>query len=339
MSDRSLRVKGDIVITVVVSVYNTGKYLSRLIRSLLDQTYRDFEIIIVDDGSDDQNAEECDRMAKEDARIRVYHKENGGLSSARNFGIDKAKGDYIIFPDPDDDMENNYLEVLVSGYQNADVDLSICGHYVTKDGKDTRWNPGAVSKAVLDAETALRLVMRQDSFMGYAWNKLYRMELIKRHGMRFSEEHYVIQDLPFAVCYISYCNKVFYDPTPLYHYSRDNGGVTLFRKKLGDRELSGLKAYKMIAEMMRGKYPAVSDTAYASLCERSLRFMTVYLRTRMDDPEMFRMLHGTFRQYWRYFCKSDIFTRRHKCAAAVAMISPRMYYHLAKRFGHMRQGH
>lgn len=326
------------MITVVVSVYNTGEYLSRLIRSLLDQTYGDFEIIIVDDGSVDGSAEECDRLAKEDARIHVYHKENGGLSSARNFGIDKAKGEYIIFPDPDDLVESDYLEVLLSGYQNTDVDLSICGHYVTRNGRDDRWNPGAVSKAVFDTETALWLVMRQDSYMGYAWNKLYKMELIRRHGMRFCEEHYVIQDLPFAVCYISHCNKIVYDPTPLYHYSRDNGGATLFRKKLGDRELSGLKAYQMIAEMTREKYPVVSDTAYASLSERALRFMTVYLRTQTDDPAIFRMLHRTFRRYWRYFFNSDIFTRKHKCAAAVAMISPRMYYHLAKRFGHMRQG-
>nr|MCR4762762.1 glycosyltransferase [Lachnospiraceae bacterium] len=257
---------------------------------------------------------------------------------ARNFGMDQAKGEYVIFPDPDDVMENNYLEGLISGYQNADVDLSICGHYVTRNGQDTRWNPGAVSKAVFDPETALQLVMRQDSLMGYAWNKLYKMELIRRHGIRFCEEHYVIEDLPFAVCYIGYCRKIAYDPTPLYHYSRDNGGLTLFRKKLGDRELSGLKAYKMIAEMTRGKHPAVSDTAYASLCERSLRFMTIYLRTQTDDPAMFRMLHRTFLQYWRYFMKSDIFTRKHKCAAAVAVVSPRMYYRLARRFGHMRQG-
>ncbi|MCR4763854.1 MAG: glycosyltransferase, partial [Lachnospiraceae bacterium] len=126
--DRSLRMKGGNVITVVVSVYNTGKYLRKMMRSLFDQTYGDFEIIIVDDGSDAQNAEECDRVAKEDGRIRVYHKENGGLSSARNFGMDQAKGEYVIFPDPDDVMENNYLEGLISGYQNADVDLSICGH-------------------------------------------------------------------------------------------------------------------------------------------------------------------------------------------------------------------
>ena len=323
-------------ITVAVSVYNTGGFLPEMMEKLMAQTFRDFEILLIDDGSTDGSSEECERQAAGREQVRVLHKENGGLASARNLGIEQAHGEYILFPDPDDWVEPDYLEKLVSAYEDPEVDLSICGHFLIKNGKQVIWNSRA-KREVLDTDEALRLVMRQDSFMGYAWNKLYRMDLIRRGHLRFDEELRVIQDLPFAVRYISLCNKIVYDPVPLYHYSRDNGGATLFQEKLGKKELSGLKAYEKIAEMMHGSYPATEETAYASLSERALRFIGVYYRTGMNEPETFRFLHRTFLRYRRYFFRSALFTFKHKCSAAIAVLSPHVYYYLVRHFGYMRE--
>ena len=97
------------MISVVVSIYNVEKYLNKSVKSILTQTYKDFELLLIDDGSPDNCPTICDEWASKDERIKVFHKQNGGLSSARNCGIEHAKGDFIIFPDPDDWVEPDYL--------------------------------------------------------------------------------------------------------------------------------------------------------------------------------------------------------------------------------------
>ena len=121
---------------MVVSVYKVKDYLDHCIQTLLNQTYQDYEILLVDDGSPDACGAMCDAWAEKEARISAYHKPNGGLSSARNFGIAHARGAFIIFPDPDDWVEPRYLEKLMSLRESTQADLSICGHSLFKEGKE-----------------------------------------------------------------------------------------------------------------------------------------------------------------------------------------------------------
>ena len=113
------------MISVVFSVYNTGKYLPKAMDAMLRQTYTDFEILIVDDGSTDGSSETCEQQAARRPGTRVIHKENGGLSSARNAGMAEARGEFVIFPDPDDWVEPDYLEKLVSIREKSGADLSV----------------------------------------------------------------------------------------------------------------------------------------------------------------------------------------------------------------------
>ncbi len=245
-------------------------------------------------------------------------------------------GEYIIFPDPDDWVEPDYLQTLYSLIlENPETDLAVCGHYETKNGQDMLWDPEA-HKVMLNTDEALFLLMRQDHYCGYAWNKLYRMDLIREHALRFDEELGMVQDLHFAVRYISYCRLIAYDPIPLYHYCRDNGGVTRSRK-IGKRELSGLRTYEKIADEMHETHPAVVADACASLCEMVLRYIGVYYRYDLKEPEKLALLRGKFRQHCRHFFASRRFGIRHKCAAAFVIFSPRMYYFLVHTFGHMRE--
>ncbi|MBQ5852329.1 MAG: glycosyltransferase family 2 protein, partial [Lachnospiraceae bacterium] len=101
------------MISIVVPVYNVEKYLERCVDSLINQTYENIEILLIDDGSKDNSGQMCDEYANKDSRITVYHKENGGLSDARNYGMDRAKGEYIIFIDSDDYVEPNMMEFLI----------------------------------------------------------------------------------------------------------------------------------------------------------------------------------------------------------------------------------
>ena len=224
------------MITVVVSIYKVEKYLNKCIESLLNQTYKDFEIILVDDGSPDKCPKMCDDWETRDSRIRVFHKENGGVSSARNCGIENAKGEFIIFPDPDDWVEPDYLERILALREEFNADLSICGHYI---GKNINNKKAALS--VLTTEEALEQLMMPRLFCGYVWNKLYSMKIINNNNLRFDTELGMVQDLHFNVRYFQFCEKIVYDPKPLYHYVIDRGGVTSRYTTLTPRKISGLK--------------------------------------------------------------------------------------------------
>ena len=114
------------LVSVIIPVYNVEKFLDRCVRSVLAQTYNNLEIILVDDGSPDRSGEMCDSLAKEDSRIVVFHKQNGGVSDARNYGTTHAKGEYITFVDSDDYVAPNYVEYLMSLITKYDADTSCC---------------------------------------------------------------------------------------------------------------------------------------------------------------------------------------------------------------------
>lgn len=316
------------LISVVVSVYNMGKYLERAIDCLLKQTYGNFEIIIVDDGSTDGSSDVCDKCVELDSRIRVIHKENGGLSSARNCGIENANGEYIIFPDPDDYVEPNYLEALIN--MTGDSELEISGHYVTEGGSDRPHNPNG-KKVVLDRKTALVSVMLSGAYCGFAWNKLYHLDLIKANGLRFDTELGMAQDLHFAFRYISLVEKIAYDPTVCtYHYVQHAEGVTNVKAPLSKRKISGLKTYEKIAELAEKEYPDVTDKAYSTLFNMSMHFTYIYYGAKMSDPELMKKLKENMKLYKKYFFGDAENSFVHKILGRIALISPKLYYYTKK---------
>ena len=314
------------MITVVLSVYNTGEYLQKAMDAMLSQTYKDYEVIIVDDGSTDGSSEICDAQGEGRDNVSVYHKLNGGLSSARNFGIEHAKGDFIIFPDPDDWVDECYLEGLLSIREKHNADLSICGHYFFEQGVDHLWNEGA-KEEVFDTKEALEHLMMPKSFCGYAWNKLYSMDVIRENGLRFDTELGMAQDLHFAFRYISLCERVAYDPTmPLYHYNRDTVGVTTYDSPLTPRKISGLKTYLKIAELARPKYPEIEAEAYGILSDTALQYIYLYYYFKMDEPETLKLIRDYQYRYMTYFLSSPSYSNQRKLLGRVAGASPRLYY-------------
>lgn len=312
------------LITVVVSVYNTGKYLHKFMESLLSQTFRDFEIIIVDDGSTDGSSETCEKEAENGSGIRVFHKPNGGLSSARNFGIEHAEGQFIIFPDPDDWVEPDYLEKLISIKNESDADLPVCGHYDEMDGKRRIWNEGA-KPCVLDNAKAMEILMQPSAYCGYAWNKLYNLDVIRKNKLRFDTDLGMVQDLHFAVRYFQCINTVAYDPVPLYHYNHDSGGVTASYSPLSPRKISGLLTYKKIGEITERKYPRVAEIAYSSLCHMCLQDIYIYHRSGMKDKAVLKMLVDDFMKYRSYYRRSTSYTHVDKMFMDIVPISTGLY--------------
>jgi glycosyltransferase involved in cell wall biosynthesis len=168
-------------VSIIVPIYKVEKYLDRCIKSIVDQTYKNLEIILVDDESPDKCPKICDGWAKKDKRIKVIHKKNGGLSDARNEGIKKATGSYIGFVDSDDYIEPNMYELLLNNLLNNNCDISICSFYVEFDsGAKTIDNSHNGNCEVFDSLIALKYLILDKKITNHAWNKLYRKSLFDK---------------------------------------------------------------------------------------------------------------------------------------------------------------
>lgn len=203
-------------ISVIVPVYNAEKYLQRCVDSILDQTFTDFELLLIDDGSPDRSGEVCDEYAKKDSRIRVFHKGNGGVSSARQCGIDNAQGKYTIHVDPDDWVEPNMLQELYAKAMEDNADMVICDFYVNVGNNCTviKQNPSN-----LNTKNVLREMFT--TLHGSLCNKLIRKSCYSRFGISFPKDMSLCEDL-FVVCSILKENVIVsYTSHAFYHYVQD----------------------------------------------------------------------------------------------------------------------
>ena len=212
------------LISVIVPVYNTGEYLERCLDSILNQTYQNVEIILVDDGSTDDSPQKCDLYASIDSRIRVIHKENGGQSSARNVGLDACRGNYISFVDSDDWIEQDMYSTLLRSLEKSGVALAIAGRYDVYENSDQKEVGKVLGKnGVFDARELLpqMAIGRLSDFS--VCDKLHRRDLWE--NIRFPEGE-IYED--FAVMYkvLMAANSVFLCDKPLYNYYHRSHSTT-----------------------------------------------------------------------------------------------------------------
>ena len=207
-------------ISVVVPIYNSEKYLCNCIDSILCQSFDDFELILVDDGSTDSSASICDNYEKLDNRVNVIHKTNGGVSKARNTGIDVASGKFICFIDSDDSVNSDYLEKLYLAYEN-DIDLSIVGYNWIKNNCVTNFTVfNNEPETIIDKNNIMFLY--EKVMISAPWCKLYKLDIIKENKLIFPEDLSLGEDLIFNFSYLDFVNRIKIINTPLYNYNTDN---------------------------------------------------------------------------------------------------------------------
>lgn len=203
------------LISVIIPVYNIEKYIEKCIRSIVNQTYRNLEIILVDDGSTDKSGWICDEYAKTDVRIRVIHKENEGLSDARNSGLNICKGKYIGFVDGDDWIANDMYEFLYQTLTEYNADVVVCGHYIEGDNGVYDSENAEGSLKIYNSHEAVYAVVKDQEIHSYAWDKLYKKELFE--GIRYPSGRYV-QDIFTTYKVFMNVNKVVCNNQPKYYY-------------------------------------------------------------------------------------------------------------------------
>lgn len=242
-------------ITVIVPVYRAERYLADCVDSILGQSFRDFELLLVDDGSPDGCPALCDRFAGEDARVTVIHKANGGVSSARNAGLAQARGEYVVFVDSDDYLGPDYLQELCALRQSADpeAEVLVISDYqpFSPQGPVARTFPPAFSVALPgdrpEPDAYRQLAFGFRIFPPYC--KLYHRRVIEAHGLRFREDLRTAEDFDFNCRYLRHVSRVIYTPSVHYHYRVDyktyhpsNDGV------LGQSEI--LSAHLMVRGLL-----------------------------------------------------------------------------------------
>lgn len=211
-------------ISVIVPVYNVDQFLENCLSSILKQTFEDFEVLLIDDGSSDKSGAICDKYAQKDKRIKVMHIENNGVSNARNLGIQEAKGKYIAFIDSDDYVEATYLETLLSTLKRNDVDCALCSFY----SESIENSILAIMNEPIKPNEILTLFGSKDLLLvnPAVWNKLYIREIIIQNNITFDTKLRIGEDLLFYLTYLLFCTKIVYVDTPLYHYiQRPNSAI------------------------------------------------------------------------------------------------------------------
>lgn len=214
-------IKNNELVSVIIPVYKVESYLKRAVDSVIAQTYGNIEIILVDDGSPDNCGKICDEYAEQDARIFVIHKQNGGISNARNAGLGVSHGKYICFVDSDDWLETTYVESMVDAFEKHGVDLVACGVHKTDRPK----------AKIDDTEEVIikdkyMSTLQDDNIAGYAWNKLFLLDIIRRNCLQFDENIFIGEDLLFVVSYLEYCVKTLFLQQELYNYFIRPGSAT-----------------------------------------------------------------------------------------------------------------
>lgn len=254
------------LISVIVPVYNTALFLRECIESILGQTYCDFEIVLVDDGSTDGSGEICDRFALQDSRVKAFHCENHGVSAARNFGLEHSDGDFIVFVDSDDSIKPVMLETMLNEIKRSKADLVICRvKAVSERGDFLRESPlFSADETVLSGDEMLKkFVLSPKLSYVVPWNKLYRKKcfdgILYPEG-KMHEDEFVIHRI-FGNCEsVSCINDILYD-----YRIRSN---SIMNKKMSVKRLDGIYAYldRVDYFIARDEFMLAQKSLYAAAC-------------------------------------------------------------------------
>lgn len=228
-------------ISVIVPVYKVENYLHRCIDSILVQSFTDFELLLIDDGSPDNCGKICDEYAAKDGRVRVFHKPNGGVSSARNLGLDNAKGEWVAFIDSDDYVAVDYLEELVSFERKTGSEL------VTISTKIDDTN-----KSLTLSNNQFSLLFSKYKFINFCppWGKLFVRELISKQNLRFNTQVHLGEDVMFVLLYLLSIEKITLLLSNKYHYELERPDSLTKAVNSYDTELAGKDEFDRISDLI-----------------------------------------------------------------------------------------
>ena len=311
------------IISVIIPVYNTGKYLYNCIDSIINQTYKELDIILIDDGSTDGSAEVCDEYARIDSRITVIHQQNSGVSKARNAGIRNAKGDYFHFPDSDDYIDEDCYEYCLKLMNKHGCDIVSFDYYVTySDHEDEKHFSGSVY-GLFDVENSHRAVLQGIPF---ACNRIYSKNSIS--GLMFDETIFRGEDSLFVHQAIEQSEKCFFDKRAMYHYVQSEESAV--RGKFRSVQLTGMKLYDVYKEFYEKKYPNLWKIFLSGTLHLPI---TLYYDMYADESDFSSEMKSVYNEYktrYKEVRKNVDLPIKNKIKFAFFYISPNLFCKIHK---------
>lgn len=240
------------LVSIIVPVYNTEKYLIKCLDSLLAQTLHDIEILLIDDGSTDSSGMICDNYAHQDKRLQVFHIPNQGVSHARNKGLEIAEGEYILFVDSDDWINNDMIRTLYQLIQSYQTDLSTCGYIIEDEKGHVIYQIEQQIMCILDKWDAIHSLFQDKyyKYKGNLWDKLFKRTIIDNHHLRFNEDIYYNEDRLFIFQYLNHCQSISYITIPHYHYvMRESSAMNTFQNSYNEKLATFMNAFDIMTSM------------------------------------------------------------------------------------------
>lgn len=268
------------LISVIVPVYNVQNYLKKCIQSIINQTYKNIEIILVNDGSTDDSGLICEKFSDVDSRISVVHKTNGGLSDARNVGIKMAHGKYIGFVDGDDYIDKLMYEKLINKMERSNADIAICGRCRIKEKAKRGKNVFKNKKTyVLDKETAFKKFLTRKYFDSSACDKLFKRALFKdiKFPLGCTQE-----DILTFYKLLEKSKKVILLKEVLYFYVIRKGSITCTNGNFSKNKLSIYSKYMKVSLFVKERYPSIIKERECFECYALLEIILIMLKSNGD---------------------------------------------------------
>lgn len=314
-------------VSIIIPIYNVELWLDECINSVVGQTYKNLEIILVDDGSTDKSGEICDKWKEKDDRIFVVHKKNGGLSSARNAGLDVISGEFVTFIDSDDYIANHAIETMVNEMIDKNVDLVRCAMNKVVDGKVIESKDIFKEKIYYKEEALDKFYLYQDGFCGSVCDKLFKASAFEK--LRFpdglnSEDYLVLLQIYYGIDSMYYDNKCFYN-----YRTRANSICTT--KKITEHSFDKIKISNKVLELTKKKCPErIND---AKIYQVISRFYT-YSNTLPEEENKTKRKEWlddlkSFKKIVNSSCKLD---KKFKLKYSLLLINWKFYVWLEKKY-------
>ena len=310
-------------ISVIVPIYNVEQYVEKCVQSILGQIYSNLELILVDDGSTDNSSTLCDRLAKTDNRIKVVHKENGGLSDARNTGLDVATGDYIGFVDGDDYIDSDMYQILVENLEKYDADISCCRYTcVWETGEEKPvGNTGAIN--VYHGLEALKEYIYGKTMDPFVWNKLYKAELINGEKQLRFIKGILGEDNPFVTELLKKEYTVVLAGESKYNYLQQRKGA-ITNSKISQRKIDSVYWWDGLRRECAEKYPELEKYA---LRRQVLFYVGLYnmAYTDGDYKNEAENIQNFIKEHAKEVLRSDVCEKTVKISVLLLAKAPSLY--------------
>ena len=312
-------------ISVIIPVYNVEKYLRQCLESVINQTYKNLEIILVNDGSTDNSGKICEEYALKDERIKVIHKENGGISSARNTAVDIAKGEYITFIDSDDDVELDFIDYLYDILKHFNCKMSVCTHNIVKN-KKIRKSFNLKTDYKLSSQECIKKLLYNDGIDTSAWAKLYDKSLFD--NIRYPVGK-LFEDIATTYKLFIKSKEIACGHLAKYNYNvRENSIVT---KNFNKAKLDLLESTDNMSEEVINVFPNLKEAVLRRRVYARFSTLNQMAQVDKDNKEKVKEIINFIKKYkWNILADSNV-PVRDKCAILLLQINYNLYKYVWRK--------